>query len=173
MLCCTPYQTLALTAAHLLADISELDLPKYVTIRFPNGNDKIMNFEIILKPDEGLYKGGAFLFSFAVASAYPHEPPKVKCLTKVYHPNIDKQGNICLNILREDWKPVLTINSIIIGLNFLFIAPNADDPLNKEAASAMISNPSQFERNVALSISRGCTIGNDFFPAARGDATVS
>lgn len=67
------------------------------------------------------YRSGSFLFSFAVPNAYPHEPPKVKCLTKVYHPNIDLEGNVCLNILREDWKPVLTITSIIYGLNFLFL----------------------------------------------------
>ena len=67
------------------------------------------------------YRGGAFLFSFAVPIAYPHEPPKVKCLTKVYHPNIDLDGNVCLNILREDWKPVLTVTSIVYGLNFLFL----------------------------------------------------
>ncbi|KAL4516586.1 hypothetical protein Ndes2526A_g05133 [Nannochloris sp. 'desiccata'] len=155
----------------LQKDMSEIDLPKGVSIRFPDGNDKIMNFEIVLKPDEGLYKNGSFLFSFAVPNAYPHEPPKVKCLTKVYHPNIDLEGNVCLNILREDWKPVLTITSIVYGLNFLFLAPNPDDPLNKEAAQAMQSNPSQFERNVAASISRGCTVGSEYFPAARGDRT--
>jgi len=66
-------------------------------------------------------RSGSFLFSFAVPNAYPHEPPKVKCLTKVYHPNIDLEGNVCLNILREDWKPVLTITSIVYGLNFLFL----------------------------------------------------
>jgi len=43
------------------------------------------------------------------------------CHKQVYHPNIDLDGNICLNILREDWKPVLSINSVIYGLNFLFI----------------------------------------------------
>lgn len=71
-------------------------------------------------------RGGAFLFSFNVPTTYPHEPPKVKCLTKVFHPNLDLEGNICLNILREDWKPVLSINSILHGLGFLFIDPNAD-----------------------------------------------
>ncbi|KAL4435638.1 hypothetical protein ABPG77_002601 [Micractinium sp. CCAP 211/92] len=150
-------------------DISELDLPKSVSIRFPDGNDKIMNFEVTLKPDEGLYKGGAFLFSFAVPSGYPHDPPKVKCLTKVYHPNIDLEGNICLNILREDWKPVLTITAVIYGLNFLFLAPNPDDPLNKEAAQMMQQSPAQFERLVAQSITRGCSIGGDYFPPARGE----
>ncbi|KDD72943.1 hypothetical protein H632_c2706p1 [Helicosporidium sp. ATCC 50920] len=105
----------------LQKDISELDLPKNSTIDFPDGKDKIMSFEIVLRPDEGLYRGGAFRFSFAVPQGYPHEPPKVKCLTKVYHPNIDLDGNVCLNILREDWKPVLTVGSVIYGLNFLFL----------------------------------------------------
>lgn len=40
---------------------------------------------------------------------------------QVFHPNIDVDGNICLNILREDWKPVLSISSIIYGLQFLFL----------------------------------------------------
>ena len=104
--------------------------------------------------------------------AYPHDPPQVKCLTKVFHPNIDLDGNVCLNILREDWKPVLTVTSIIYGLNFLFLAPNPDDPLNKEAAAMMQSNPANFERYVASSITRGCSIGSDYFPAATGDKTT-
>ena len=70
---------------------------------------------------QGFYKGGKFTFSFKVSQNYPHEPPKVKCETRVYHPNIDLEGNVCLNILREDWKPVLTINSIVYGLQYLFL----------------------------------------------------
>ena len=52
---------------------------------------------------------------------------------QIYHPNIDLDGNVCLNILREDWKPVLDINSVIYGLIYLFYEPNPDDPLNKGA----------------------------------------
>ena len=65
---------------------------------------------------------------------YPHEPPKVTCLTKVFHPNLTYQGAVCLNILREDWKPVLDINAVIYGLIFVFTEPNPDSPLNAEAA---------------------------------------
>lgn len=61
------------------------------------------------------------MFNFQVGPNYPHEPPKVKCETAVYHPNIDLEGNVCLNILREDWKPVLTVNSIVYGLQYLFL----------------------------------------------------
>ena len=50
---------------------------------------------------------------------------------QIYHPNVDLEGNVCLNILREDWKPVLNLNSVTVGLQFLFLEPNADDPLNK------------------------------------------
>jgi len=99
----------------------------------------------------GMYKGASFSFSFAINTNYPHEPPKVKCIPKVravmaigskkemltlpqiYHPNVDLEGNVCLNILREDWKPVLNLNSVMVGLQYLFLEPNPTDPLNKGA----------------------------------------
>lgn len=52
-------------------------------------------------------------------------------IQQIYHPNIDLDGNICLNILREDWKPVLSLQAVLVGLQYLFLEPNADDPLNK------------------------------------------
>ena len=61
------------------------------------------------------------MFTFHVSADYPHKPPAVLCKTKVYHPNIDLEGKVCLNVLREDWKPVLNINTIIYGLNHLFV----------------------------------------------------
>lgn len=82
---------------------------------FPNADD-ILNFYLIIEPDEGMYKGGSFQFDFAINQNFPHDPPKVKCKQKIYHPNIDLEGNVCLNILREDWKPVLNLNAVIVGL---------------------------------------------------------
>lgn len=67
-----------------------------------------------------MYKGGSFNFTFAINQNFPHEPPKVKCTQKIYHPNIDLEGNVCLNILREDWKPVLNLNAVIVGLQVCF-----------------------------------------------------
>ncbi|MBN3315512.1 UBC12 enzyme, partial [Atractosteus spatula] len=110
----------------------------------------------------GFYKGGRFVFSFKVGQGYPHDPPKVKCETMVYHPNIDLEGNVCLNILREDWKPVLTVNSIIYGLQYLFLEPNPEDPLNKEAAEVLQTNRRLFEQNVQRSL-RGGYVGATYF----------
>lgn len=82
---------------------------------FPNPDD-ILNFTLTIEPDEGMYKGGVFHFNFSVNQNFPHDPPKVKCTQKIYHPNIDLEGNVCLNILREDWKPVLNLNAVIVGM---------------------------------------------------------
>jgi hypothetical protein len=57
---------------------------------------------------------------------------------QIYHPNVDLEGNVCLNILREDWKPVLNLNSVMVGLQYLFLEPNADDPLNKGLIGCMV-----------------------------------
>uniref|UniRef100_A0A1D1YXH8 NEDD8-conjugating enzyme Ubc12 n=1 Tax=Anthurium amnicola TaxID=1678845 RepID=A0A1D1YXH8_9ARAE len=143
-------------------DISELNLPKTTTISFPNGKDDLMTFEVSIRPDEGYYLGGTFVFTFQVSPSYPHEPPKVKCKTKVYHPNIDLEGNVCLNILREDWKPVLNINTIIYGLNHLFTHPNDEDPLNHDAAAVLRDNPRLFEVNVRRAMAGGY-IGQIYF----------
>ncbi|NXJ72637.1 UBC12 enzyme, partial [Rostratula benghalensis] len=80
-------------------DINELNLPKTCEIDFSDQDD-LLHFRLLICPDEGFYKGGKFVFSFKVGQGYPHDPPKVKCETMVYHPNIDLEGNVCLNILR-------------------------------------------------------------------------
>uniref|UniRef100_A0A3B3I710 NEDD8-conjugating enzyme UBC12 n=5 Tax=Atherinomorphae TaxID=1489913 RepID=A0A3B3I710_ORYLA len=129
-------------------DINELNLPKTCEISFPDDDD-LLNFRLIISPDE-------------VGQGYPHDPPKVKCETMVYHPNIDLEGNVCLNILRSDWKPVLTINSIIYGLQYLFLEPNPEDPLNKEAAEVLQTNRRLFEQNVHRSL-RGGYVGATYF----------
>ena len=121
-----------------------------------------MNFEVTIRPDEGYYMGGTFTFSFSISPIYPHEAPKVKCKTKVYHPNIDLEGNVCLNILREDWKPVLNINTIIYGLYHLFTEPNHEDPLNHDAAAVLRDNPKMFESNVRRAM-HGGYVGQTFF----------
>ncbi|KAG9481924.1 hypothetical protein GDO78_010908 [Eleutherodactylus coqui] len=93
-------------------DINELNLPKTCEIEFSD-HDDLLNFKLVICPDEGFYKGGKFVFSFKVGQGYPHDPPKVKCETMVYHPNIDLEGNVCLNILRYATDPGLV--STVMG----------------------------------------------------------
>jgi len=118
-----------------------------------------LNFNITTKPNEAFYKGGSFIFTFRIPLGYPHEAPKVHCDTPIYHPNIDIKGNVCLNLLREDWKPVLSISSVIFGLQFLFLEPNPDDPLNTDAADLLKKNRIEYEQNVYRSLHGGTVNG--------------
>jgi ubiquitin-conjugating enzyme E2 M len=142
-------------------DIAELDGGTVATIAFPNPNDLTL-FNVHVSPDTGYWTGATYDFTFTIPPHYPHEPPKVECNTKIYHPNIDLQGKVCLNILREDWKPVLDINAVIYGLIYLFYEPNPDDPLNHEAAELFRKDVRQFERLVTRTLRGGILDGTHF-----------
>jgi len=142
-------------------DIAELDGGTVATISFPNPND-LTNFIVEVKPDSGFWNGAKYPFTFVIPALYPHDPPKVTCTTKIYHPNINLQGNVCLNILREDWKPVLDINAVIYGLIYLFYEPNPDDPLNREAAELFRNDRNQFGRVVTRTLQGQSHAGESF-----------
>lgn len=145
----------------LQKDLTELDLPKSIKLSFPDpSNLYVFNLSII--PQEGYYKQGKFNFKVEISNDFPITPPKIRCLNRIYHPNIDLEGNVCLNILREDWSPVLNLNSILIGLNFLFLEPNPNDPLNKDSANVLVKNKRLFTSNVATSM-RGGYINNEYY----------
>ncbi|CAK9437788.1 uncharacterized protein LODBEIA_P21660 [Lodderomyces beijingensis] len=158
-----PASSVSSSAAQLRLqkDIAELDLPKTIKLQFPNTQD-IFHSELTIIPASGFYRGGKFQFKIEITANFPIEPPRIKCINKIYHPNIDLAGNICLNILREDWSPVLSLNSVLIGLNFLFLEPNPNDPLNKEAANMLVKDRKQFERNVNSSM-RGGYIESSYY----------
>ena len=145
-------------AIRLQSELSDLDLPNQCKIDFPDKND-LMNFRITIRPDEGFWRNSNFIFAFLVKPLYPHDAPKVTCLTKVFHPNIDLEGHVCLNILREDWNPILSISAVVYGLLHLFLEPNPNDPLNKEAAELLRNNKQEFARNVERSLRGGCVMG--------------
>lgn len=143
----------------LTKDIHDLSPPENSEVDFPDPDD-IYHFKYTVTPDEGFYKEIKVVFEFEFPETYPYEPPKVKCLTEIYHPNIDVEGNVCLNILRQDWRPVLSINSILYGLHFLLTEPNADDPLNEVAANELRYDPEGFAENVK-NVSLGLTSASD------------
>ena len=102
-------------------------------IKFPNAND-LTKFNVIVTPDTGFWKGATYHFTFTIPAMYPHEPPKVHCDTKIFHP-LDCNG--VLHILAADEKPVLDINAVIYGLIYLFYEPNPDDPLEQGGGAAL------------------------------------
>jgi len=126
-------------------DLSDLELGPYVTMI--REDEVWMYFEFVISPHDCYWEGGKFTFMFHIPPKYPFEGPKVECKDKIYHPNIDLEGKICLNVLRP-WKPIYTIQTILFGLLFLFSHPNPIDPLNIEAAEIMRNDLNQFKHNV-------------------------
>eukprot|EP00586_Coscinodiscus_wailesii_P006577 CAMPEP_0172492250 /NCGR_PEP_ID=MMETSP1066-20121228/23336_1 /TAXON_ID=671091 /ORGANISM="Coscinodiscus wailesii, Strain CCMP2513" /LENGTH=211 /DNA_ID=CAMNT_0013261759 /DNA_START=54 /DNA_END=689 /DNA_ORIENTATION=+ len=142
-------------------DIADLDAGSLVTVDFPNPNN-LTNFNVSITPDSGYWQGATYQFSFVVPPNYPHNPPKVHCQTKIYHPNINLQGNVCLNILRDDWKPVLDVNAVIEGLQCLFYDPNPNDPLNQDAAEMLRQDKFKFAQLVQRTLKGGILQGETF-----------
>ena len=70
--------------------------------------------------------GGIFKLELFLTEDYPMAPPKVRFLTKIYHPNIDKLGRICLDILKDKWSPALQIRTVLLSIQALLSAPNPD-----------------------------------------------
>ena len=85
-------------------------------------------------PKDSPYEGGVFKLELFLPDDYPMGPPKARFLTRIYHPNIDTLGRICLDVLKTKWTPALQIRTILLSIQVLLSAPNPDDPLNNEAA---------------------------------------
>ncbi|CAO2818317.1 unnamed protein product [Amaranthus hypochondriacus] len=80
-------------------------------------------------PVDSPYEGGSFMIDIVLPDGYPFEAPKMKFLTKVWHPNISSQsGAICLDILKDQWSPALTMKTALVSIQALLSAPQPDDP---------------------------------------------
>ncbi|CAN6195531.1 unnamed protein product, partial [Urochloa humidicola] len=95
---------------------------------------------MILGPSQSPYEGGVFKLELFLPEEYPMAPPKVRFLTKIYHPNIDKLGRICLDILKDKWSPALQIRTVLLSIQALLSAPNPDDPLADNVAKHWKAN---------------------------------
>ncbi|XP_047048211.1 ubiquitin-conjugating enzyme E2 36-like isoform X2 [Lolium rigidum] len=98
---------------------------------------------MILGPSQSPYEGGVFKLELFLPEEYPMAPPKVRFLTKIYHPNIDKLGRICLDILKDKWSPALQIRTVLLSIQALLSAPNPDDPLADNVAKHWKANETE------------------------------
>uniref|UniRef100_A0A3B4U7R1 E2 NEDD8-conjugating enzyme n=1 Tax=Seriola dumerili TaxID=41447 RepID=A0A3B4U7R1_SERDU len=166
----------------LTKEVAELEanLPSTCKASFPD-EDKLHHFQLAVSPalcfepqwpntfvrlrngdstaatvwDEGYYQSGRFQFEIDVPEAYNMVPPKVRCLTRIWHPNITENGEICLSLLREHsidgtgWAPTRTLKDVVWGLNSLFTdLLNFDDPLNIDAAEHHLRDKEDFRNKV-------------------------
>ena len=97
-------------------------------------------------PESSPYEGGVFDLDIIVPEGYPFQPIKVKFITKVYHPNVSSaSGAICLDILKDQWSPVLTLKSTLLSVRSLLCSPEPRDPQDAEVAKHFLSDRDGFD----------------------------
>jgi ubiquitin-conjugating enzyme E2 D/E len=110
----------------------------------PVGDDVFHWSATIAGPPDSPYQGGRFLLDIKFPTEYPFKPPTVTFNTKVYHPNVNSNGNICLDILNAQWSPALTTAKVVLSILSLLTDPNPDDPLVPEIARMYTSDRSKY-----------------------------
>ena len=98
----------------------------------------------IIGPIGSPYEGGIFTLLIEFPVDYPFKPPKVSFKTRIYHCNINTAGNICLDILKDQWSPALTISKVLLSICSLMDDPNPNDPLMIDIADLYINNKDMF-----------------------------
>lgn len=112
----------------------------------PIGDDLYRWEGIIIGPDATPYQGGIFNLKIIFPIDYPFKPPTVTFSTKIYHPNINTAGAICLDILKTSWSPALTVSKVLLSICSMFSDPNPDDPLMPEIAHQYKTDRAAYDR---------------------------
>ena len=98
-------------------------------------------------PKDSPYEGGVFSLTINFPRDYPFSPPRITFDTKVFHPNINRNGSICLDILQsEEWSPALTISRVLLSICSLLCEPNPDDPLVPAIAQVYKNDRERYNR---------------------------
>ena len=111
-------------------------------------DDNILFWNVLIKgPEDSYYRGKEYNIEVNFINInYPFDPPKITFKDKIFHPNIDDKGNICLDLLKESWQPTIPMINILKSILSLLKYPNVDDPLNIDAANIYKKNQEEFKK---------------------------
>jgi len=157
---------MAANQAKLLLQKQLAELGKHPVEGFSAGlidDNDIFKWEVlIIGPSDTLYEGGFFKCHLVFPQEYPLRPPKLTVITDIWHPNIERNGDVCISILHEPgddrwgyekaserWLPVHTVETILVSVISMLADPNDESPANVDAAKEWRENYPEFKKKVA------------------------
>ncbi|XP_074939331.1 ubiquitin-conjugating enzyme E2 E2 isoform X1 [Phalacrocorax aristotelis] len=138
---------LSTSAKRIQKELAEITLdPPPNCSAGPKGDNIYEWRSTILGPPGSVYEGGVFFLDITFSPDYPFKPPKVTFRTRIYHCNINSQGVICLDILKDNWSPALTISKVLLSICSLLTDCNPADPLVGSIATQYMTNRAEHDR---------------------------
>ena len=99
-------------------------------------------------PPDTPYEEFKYNLELKFGDSYPMKPPSVKFISPIYHPNVYKDGKICVDILQNEWTPAQNIRTVLLSIRSLLMDPNPRSPANREAANMYVKNKELYNTKV-------------------------
>ncbi|KAG1903248.1 ubiquitin-conjugating enzyme/RWD-like protein [Suillus fuscotomentosus] len=142
-----PAPSTAMTVKRIHREVADAKKEDLGSITLAPSTDNLFRWTgTIPGPQGSPYEGGVFNINIQLANDYPFSAPKVTFVTRIYHMNISDKGNICIDILKQNWSPALSLFKVMLSLSSLLTDPNPQDPLVPSIATEYLRNRVQHDR---------------------------
>jgi len=127
----------------------------------PSDNNIMLWNAVIFGPHDTPFEDGTFKLTIEFTEEYPNKPPKVRFVSKMFHPNVYADGAICLDILQNRWSPTYDVSAILTSIQSLLDEPNPNSPANSVAAQLYQENRREYEKRVVCIVEQSWLIFSD------------
>ncbi|KAJ1938847.1 hypothetical protein EC988_007468, partial [Linderina pennispora] len=139
------------TLRRLVNELTKLQSSPPEGIAIEVDEDTLSEISAVIDGPEGTpYAGGKFHVHLTIDGNFPNTPPKGVFVTKIFHPNVSEQGEICVSTLKKDWQKSYGIEHVLVTVKCLLIYPNPESALNEEAGKLLLEHYDDYAKHAKL-----------------------